>query len=655
MPRSFQSSSLLIRAPSKGAAPHPAVRVAAAAWGGFGGLVAGSLAGYLECLFLYFHVGGFALTAGLVQRAVVIYALAGGAAGAAIGLLARRVGRAAEDAEGVIAAAFAAVLAAFVAAFLLAYLLGLKFALRKLSLPALAASAAAVVLSLLAFLVLSRLCGKAAGRVGAWRAKGLLRPVAVAAATVSLGLLAAPTLVALRGGNGTARPGVGARPSQPNLLVIVLDAGRPDFFSCYGDSRKLTPNLDALAAEGQLFLHAYSTSNWSIPGHTSLFSGLYPSSHGALEVTSRVDGRVPLLAEILAGSGWATASFYENPLVSRVTGLDRGFSVAVGPELDHRTKLTFDWAIERLRRKRSRTEQCLRLAGGWIEDAAVNERPYFVFLNLMPTHFPYEARQPYFDDVLREAGIRPGDCRGIGDLGHWDTNQRKVWQRLGHATPGEMACVTALYASNIRYLDDVLGGFLGRLRLAGRLENTVVVVTSDHGENLGEHGLFTHMRNALFEQVTHVPLIVWAPGTLPPARVASPVSLVDVMPTFLDLAGLARKMPPKLHGTDLRRPSPDRVVLSEYWDEEKRACSRAAVAGGRKIVANSDGTLALFDLGSDPGETHDLAARLPDETARLHSLLVRFVAGLQPPPPRESEVRNLDELRRRLRSLGYIQ
>ena len=94
----------------------------------------------------------------------------------------------------------------------------------------------------------------------------------------------------------------------------------------------------------------------------------------------------------------------------------------------------------------------------------------------MPTHFPYEARQPYFDDVLREAGIRPGDCRGIGDLGHWDTNQRKVWQRLGHATPGEMACVTALYASNIRYLDDVLGGFLGRLRSAGQLENTVIAV-----------------------------------------------------------------------------------------------------------------------------------------------------------------------------------
>ena len=183
------------------------------------------MAGYLECLFLYFHVGGFALTAGLVQRAVVIYALAGGAAGAAIGLLARRVGRAAEDAEEVVAAAFAAVLAAFVAAFLLAYLLGLKFALRKLSLPALARLGRGGRPSLLAFLVLSRLCGKAAGRVGAWRPKGLLRPVAVAAATVSLGLLAAPTLVALRGGNGTARPGVGARPSQPNLLVIVLDAG----------------------------------------------------------------------------------------------------------------------------------------------------------------------------------------------------------------------------------------------------------------------------------------------------------------------------------------------------------------------------------------------------------------------------------------------
>ena len=163
------------------------------------------------------------------------------------------------------------------------------------------------------------------------------------------------------------------------------------------------------------------------------------------------------------------------------------------------------------------------------------------------------------------------------------------------------------------------------------------------------------MRNALFEQVTHVPLIRVGPGHAAPGPGGEP--------------GVARGRDAHVPGPRRARPqdaaeaprhgpatsSPDRVVLSEYWDEEKRACSRAAVAGGRKIVANSDGTLALFGLGSDPGETHDLAARLPDETARLHSLLVRFVAGLQPPPPRESEVRNLDELRRRLRSLGYIQ
>jgi arylsulfatase A-like enzyme len=627
----------------------------AAGWGAIGGLAAGSLAGYLECLFLLFHIGDFAVTAGLVQRAVGIYALGGGASGAVIGSFARWIRPAARETRDALAVAFSAVLAGFLAAFSLAYLLGISFALRKLSPPALAGSAATVILSLLAFLILSRLSAGALRAAESSRGKRLRWSLALTATAVLLGLLAAPTLVTIQGSGREPGAGTGPRLAQPNVLVIVLDAARPDFFSCYGDSRKHTPNLDALAAEGQLYLHAHSSSNWSIPGHTSLFSGLYPTSHGALKVASRVGEKVPLLADILAGNGWATASFYENPLVGRVTGLDRGFSVAVGPELDHRTKLTFDWILERLLGRRSRTTQCLRLAGEWIEDAASNRRPYFVFLNLMPTHFPYEARQPYFNAIVREKGLRSEDCRSIGDLGHWATDQRKVWQRLAQATPGELACVTALYESNIRYLDDNLGQFLGRLRSNGQLQNTVVVVTSDHGENLGEHGLFTHMRNALFEQATHIPLIVWAPGRVPPARLENPVSLVDVMPTILELVGLGKKMPPGTQGMDVRRSAPDRIVLAEYWDEEKGTYSRAAIAGSRKIIAGSDGTLALFDLESDPGESTNLATREPDETTRLHALLVRFVAGLQPPFPKGSETRGRDELLRTLRSLGYIQ
>ena len=306
-----------------------------------------------------------------------------------------------------------------------------------------------------------------------------------------------------------------------NVLLVTIDTLRRDRVGAFGDRRGLTPTLDRLAAGGIRYTHAFSHVPMTLPAHTSILTGLTPRHHGVRNNTTfRLDERVPTLATALKGAGYRTGAFVGAFVLDGRFGLSRGFD-EYNDRLGHPDRPTFHIAERR-------ASEVVAAAGSWIlaegadtrSTSASTRRPWFAWVHLFDPHAPYDA----------PAGAR-------ADL--------------------------APYDAEVAYTDAMLGQFLDRLRAAGALDRTLVVVTADHGESLGEHGETTHGLFA-YNATLAVPLIVNGPG-LAPGEVDEPVAHADLMPTILDLLG--SPIPGSLDGRSLvRAPARDRSIYFEALD-----------------------------------------------------------------------------------------
>jgi arylsulfatase A-like enzyme len=424
-----------------------------------------------------------------------------------------------------------------------------------------------------------------------------------------------------------------AAPLPANLLLLTLDTTRADRLGCYGYARPTTPRLDALARDGVAYTWALSTSSWTLPAHATLLTGRFEPSHGArydpsgpLSLLDAVSGprdwsgyRVrPLgqdevtLAEVMRRAGYATAAVVAGPWLERAFGLDQGF--------DYYDDDRIDTANGR------RAEDVTATALRWLERP--RDGPFFVFLNYYDPHGPYSAPEPFGHAFLAPDA------------------------RLTEGVPsGEE--LRARYDAEVLYMDHHLGRVLDGLRQRGLYDRTLVVVTADHGELLGEHGLIGHGQH-LYQEELRVPLIVKAPrGEAGGTTDGSPVQLVDVMPIVLDRLGLP--IPPGVQGG--RPPRVGHPIVAEVDPPAFNSPEgewRALFDGRLKLVWNGRGRHQLFDLRTDPGETTNLAGRDPERVRKLGSLLARYRDAL-PPPGRVGAVRPLDaETLRALRSLGYV-
>ena len=324
-----------------------------------------------------------------------------------------------------------------------------------------------------------------------------------------------------------------ASAGAPNVLVVVVDTLRADHLSTYGYERPTSPHLTQLAAQGTLFENAIAPSSWTLPVHASLLTGLYPDQHHVESDGSLLGWDYPVLGDEFMARGYRTAAFSANTLLfSRRRGFGRGFihfeddfqslpssfaQTFYGDLIKH---LLFHLELKRDLFGRRSAQQINRHALRWIDSG---HRPFFVFLNYMDVHDPYRPPEPYLHRYtkLKNPGSRASE--------HWD------W--FEHLTPQQRQGAVDAYDGAINYVDDHIQQLMEQLQQRGLTRNTVVVITSDHGESFGEHGLMTH-GNALYRELIHVPLIFWAPGRIPAGRrIDAPVSLTSLPATLLEEVG----------------------------------------------------------------------------------------------------------------------
>ncbi len=419
----------------------------------------------------------------------------------------------------------------------------------------------------------------------------------------------------------------------PNILLLVLDTVRADALSAYGYHRQTSPNLSRLAERGVRFGHARSTAPWTLPSHASMFTGRLPSEMSA-RVDRPLDSTYPTLAEFLADRGYATAAFVANTYYCNSQfGLDRGFSRyedhpqnrEVSPEECFRASglgrhlinigegLGFEFPGSAQPRKDAAqiNEDLLE----WLGDETIARRPFFAFLNYFDAHSPY-LLPAGVDRRLGETPT-PADHKVI-----WD------WEKLLKSElPQRNIDVTRdAYDDCIAYLDSQIGLLIDELDRRGILENTTVIVTSDHGESWGEHQFFGHGRS-LYRPEVHVPLLIIEAQNKATAGklVSEPASLSDLAATVVDLVGESDESP--FPGQTLARfwssepndaqgdpPRSESMVRDHKVQVEGpipalQGPMYSLVAEGRVYIQNSDGREELYDVISDPAEERNLAAQ----------------------------------------------
>jgi len=443
-------------------------------------------------------------------------------------------------------------------------------------------------------------------------------------------------------------------PRRPHVVLVVVDTLRADRLGCYGNERGLTPFLDELCAGSVVFERAYAPSSWTLPSVASLFTSRYAVQHGVERFDNRLADAETTLAERLSQAGYATGGFSANMLVKPMRGYAQGFDewqVLVG---DERYGETADLP----------TREVTPAALHWLDRALAEhpERPVLLYLQYMEPHSPYDPPEPF------RSRFAPDVDPAVAD----EANELLGSLRTGQLDAEHVAAARRLYDAEVAAVDWKLRRLFAGLARRGVLEDAVVVVTSDHGEEFREHDRLVH-GHTLYEAAVHVPLLLRAPG-FEPGRVATPVSLVDLAPTLVDLAGAepgpsfeGRSLVPLLEPTGLLArlrggsggDEAERDVLlelphkgKEYFDI--RAHQTGLVRGDAKLVVTPAGETALYDLGADPGEsdpdTGPAARKLREELEATRAAL-RDRAGHAGAADFELDPQSREELR----ALGYAE
>ena len=448
--------------------------------------------------------------------------------------------------------------------------------------------------------------------------------------------------------------GCGVRDTRPNLLIVLVDTLRPDHLGCYGYGRDTSPGVDSLASRGALFESCIATSDYTQASTASLFTGLYPLAHGYVNSDYTLDSANQTLAEVLAESGYATGAFIANGLAGRKYGMEQGFEThfeknrALAPEL-------VDQAIDFVHTRRS--------------------QPFFAYMHFMDVHDPHRTPAPLGNRYAPPGGFAQ-DMQDTLLLEHhhaaawwgaaqgwWDSDQER------QATEEYFSAYGRTYDAAIRYWDGELGRLVQALSEAGAADNTILVITADHGEQLMEHGFFGHA-NSGYEVGLRVPLIICDPRATATAgvRVATGVSLLDLMPTVL--ARLGVPAPEGLQGVDrwaltagggaTDPAAGDGFVYTEgtfFANRPFHTLIQTGRLGGWKLILDRlRDTKELYHLDTDPGEERDQFSEQPEQVQKLWELTRaqyetnRSRMGQLRDGARERDAEKLRELT----ALGYV-
>jgi arylsulfatase A-like enzyme len=444
-------------------------------------------------------------------------------------------------------------------------------------------------------------------------------------------------------------------PDSRNVVFVTTDTLRADALGCYGNSAAHTPNIDRLAAEGALFLRAQAASSWTLPSHASMFTGLTVPEHGADNALFPLAADRVTVTEMLRSRGFKTSAVVSGVFTSATFGFAKGFDAFDDGITAPWRKLAGASLLRKVARLWPRLNVDLERRAAEVVERAIpflrDGGPFFLWVHFFDPHADYDPPSP-FRPALADGVRPPFDGRGAPLL---DVNAG----RLAPPGPEDFKRLRALYDGEVSYMDAEIGRMREEIERLGLAKNTAIVLVADHGEAFLEHGRFLHA--SLYQEVLHVPLIVWAPGIVKPGtRVTAVVRGIDLAPTLVELAGVpwsvdrsqarsillladGRDDPPRFARSDRQETTHDGET--RLWIES------ALLVWPWKLYAVPGRQPRLYDLDRDPAEENDLAGRTPNLVKHLQDFLARDGASA-----RAGERHELDpETRSRLRSLGYLQ
>lgn len=488
----------------------------------------------------------------------------------------------------------------------------------------------------------------AASAVLIWLSKGPKWSLFLAVARF-LGLfgLLASTVAALVGHLASSAFETRAPEPAPNVLLISVDSLRPDHLGCYGYGRETSPAIDRLAAEGVRFETVVSSSSWTLPAHVSLLSSLPCEAHGVVKGDLKARQGIVFLAEVLREAGYTTAGFVAGPYLSADFGFLQGF--------EHYDDYTVASVVPRPPFDEVTSPVSVSLVEDWVRAwrRGRNRRPFFVFLHLWDVHYDYVPPPPY--DTMFDARYT-GTITGRGFESNEGIHMGMAQRDLDH--------IIALYDGEIRYTDVHVRRLFETLQSLGAFDTTVIVLTADHGEEFFEHGNKGH-RQTLFDETILVPLVIrYPPKVRRGVVVSDQVSILDIAPTILSLAGINR---PHGFGT-----SPSGLVAGESLlpaiagrsRPSSSSLARSDLHGVLKSVRSTqdkmiwDGRndrLVYFDLILDPMERSGIFDPETERAESLRSQLAESVVDWTTTEPLVEHGQLEEQVVERLQALGYVE
>jgi arylsulfatase A-like enzyme len=429
-----------------------------------------------------------------------------------------------------------------------------------------------------------------------------------------------------------------------NVIIITIDTLRADHLACYGYDRPTSPRMDQFAERAVLFENVCCQSSQTLPSHTSIMVGTNPRTHGVISHESFLDEDITTLAEILKQRGYRTGAFISSHALDSKYHLDQGFDTywEVHKELSIQER-----QLQKIQEKCATTDAAL----AWLEDASGSE--FFLWIHWFDPHRPYDPPPAYLNRFA-------GDYRGMATSD--PEFIMKVWRERIDLTPGDVDYLVGRYDGEVAFTDAQVGRVIDELESRGMTDNTILIVTADHGEILYEHEYYFGHDIGLYDECIMIPLIMKVPGhEAGGVRISHLVQSLDIMPTVLDVLGL--KSPENLEGKSLvplidggGQPTVEFAFSETFPFPEKCPPRHAVRTADAKLVWKESGDdieRLYFDLVADPVEQSNIYSSDLPGPAHLDSVLARWIAPAGLHPARIPTAQETGRLRI-LKSLGYV-
>jgi arylsulfatase A-like enzyme len=437
--------------------------------------------------------------------------------------------------------------------------------------------------------------------------------------------------------NSPKRP---PREEEINVILIAIDTLRADHLGCYGYKKQTSPYIDKLARDSILFKRTMAQNPWTLPSFASLFTSLYPSQHLAGLTIKSLENQFVTLPEILKEHGYYTIAFTGGGYLSESFGFSQGFDSfnafnppivngVVPPETVH-----------------TDIKRVVKGAISWLLKST--EKKFFLFLHSYEPHSPYfppsqyvyffdgKYKGPITGDIWHDIGIIPG----------------KLDSRFKAIPPRDLRRLISLYDAEIRYMDDQIGKLIRTLKYLNLYDKSLIIFTSDHGEEFFDHGAWEH-GHSLYNELLYVPLIIKLPySSKKGIEISTVARLIDIMPTILHVLGIKKEYP--FQGQSLLNSQKNRLAFAQSYPQPNLM---AVQEDNLKLIINLDNKqMELYDLQSDPAETKNI---LSEKRFVAHNL-IRYLSRypLASPPSDEMSPDDLKlslSLKEKLRSLGYLR